>query len=95
MWRDVAIVRTDEGLAEAARGVAEIHARAEALYRTARLTGALVELRNLATVAALIVECAAGRKESRGLHFNTDHPERDDAHWKHDSVLEARVGAPA
>jgi L-aspartate oxidase len=87
MWRGVAIVRTDAGLAEAAREVAAIRARAEELYRCARLTGALVELRNLATAAALIVECAAGRMESRGLHFNTDHPDRDDAHWKRDSVL--------
>jgi L-aspartate oxidase len=87
MWRDVAIVRTDAGLSEAAREVAEIRAEAERLYKSSRLTGALVELRNLATVAELIVTCAAARKESRGLHFNTDHPDRDDAHWKRDSVL--------
>lgn len=87
MWRDVAIVRTDAGLAAAAHEVAAIRAEAERLYRTARLTGALVELRNLSTAAELIVACAAGRKESRGLHYNTDHPNRDDAHWQHDSVL--------
>jgi L-aspartate oxidase len=95
MWRDVAIVRTDAGLAEAAREVKGIRERAEELYRSERLTGALVELRNLATVAGLIVACAAGRKESRGLNFNTDHPERDDAHWKHDSVLDPRAGEVA
>jgi L-aspartate oxidase len=91
MWRHVAIVRTDAGLAEAAREVEGIRDRAEELYRMARLTGALVELRNLATVAGLIIACAAGRKESRGLQFNTDHPDRDDAHWKHDSVLVPRA----
>lgn len=94
MWRDVAIVRTDAGLADAAREVAEIRAEAECLYKSSRLTGALVELRNLATAAELIVACAAGRKESRGLHYNTDHPDRDDAHWKHDSVLHPGVEAP-
>ena len=49
----------------------------------------LIELRNLVTVAELIVRCAMARKESRGLHYNLDHPDRDDAKWLHDTVLRA------
>ena len=47
----------------------------------------LIELRNLATVAELVVRCAMARKESRGLHYTIDYPERDDAHCLRNTVL--------
>jgi L-aspartate oxidase len=58
-------------------------------YWDFKLTGDLVELRNLATVAELVVECALRRHESRGLHYNADYPEPD-TRFLRDTVLKRR-----
>ena len=87
MWRYVGIVRTNERLEKARIEVSDVAVQVEKLYSTGHLSPEFLELRNLATVAGLIIKSALSRKESRGLHYNTDYPETDDIHWKHDTVL--------
>jgi L-aspartate oxidase len=87
MWEDVGIVRTNAGLSRALDKILSIKEEAEAEFRRCRLAGALLELRNMATAAELIVRCAIMRKESRGLHYNIDYPNTDPA-WAHDTIIE-------
>jgi L-aspartate oxidase len=76
MWDLVGIVRTDERLAFAARRLALLGEEIERDYDRLRLSPDLVELRNITLVGSLIVACAQRRLESRGLHYNLDHPRR-------------------
>ncbi len=73
----VGIVRNDVRLERAMRRIDLIHAETEALYRTATISPQLMELRNLITIGYLIVKGATFRKESRGLHYTTDYPEKN------------------
>jgi L-aspartate oxidase len=77
MWDLVGIVRSDQRLLYAERLLALLREEIERDYVRLRLSRDLVELRNIALVGGLIVECARRRGESRGLHFNLDHPRRD------------------
>ncbi len=74
----VGIVRNDVRLQRAMRRLDLLYEETEAIYRTTKLSPQLCELRNLISVGYLIVKGAGFRKESRGLHFNTDHPEKAD-----------------
>lgn len=76
MWDLVGIVRTDERLRFAARRLAYLREEIERDYERLRLNPDLVELRNIALVGSLIVASAQRRRESRGLHYNLDHPRR-------------------
>jgi L-aspartate oxidase len=86
MWDLVGIVRTDQRLDFADRSLALLREDIEHAYRTLRLSPDLIELRNIALVGQLIVRCARARHESRGLHYNLDHP-RTVARFRKPTVL--------
>ncbi len=87
MWDYVGIVRSDLRLKRAQRRIDLICSEIETFYKKTKVVEGLIELRNLATVADLIIRCAMKRKESRGLHYTTDYPERDDVHWCKDTHI--------
>jgi L-aspartate oxidase len=88
IWEHVGIVRSDALLEEAEHVVGSRRAQWEAAWSSAPCSAEGVELRNLLQAAELMVRCARLRRESRGLHYNVDHPWRDNERYLTDTVVQ-------
>ncbi|MGI6087138.1 MAG: L-aspartate oxidase [Kiritimatiellia bacterium] len=87
MWDYVGIVRGNRRLERALRRIANLQAEIREYYVDYIVTGDILELRNIAAVAEIIVRSAMQRRESRGLHYTLDYPETDQTQPPHDTIM--------
>ncbi|HEU5070836.1 MAG TPA: L-aspartate oxidase [Verrucomicrobiae bacterium] len=87
MWDYVGIVRTNKRLQRALKRITSLQEEIHEFYWDFKVTSDLLELRNIATTAELIVRSALERRESRGLNYNLDYPNADPALAQQDTIL--------
>jgi len=90
MWDYVGIVRSNERLYKAQQRLKLLQQEIDDYYSQHRISSDLLELRNLADVAELIITSALLRKESRGLHYTLDYPETDTEHDAKDTIISGK-----
>ena len=94
MWNYVGIVRTNKRLRRAQRRIEMLREEIREYYWRFNVTRDVIELRNIADVALLIVDSALRRKESRGLHTTLDYPDRDDSLRRDTLVTRGEIERP-
>jgi L-aspartate oxidase len=86
MSKYVGIVRSNYRLKLALKRIINIRSEIKDFYRRTRINRELLELRNIALNSYLVIRCALKRKESRGLHYNTDYPKMN-KNFEHDTLI--------
>ena len=92
MWDYVGIYRTNKRIERAKNRIKLIQEEIDKYYRDFKVTSDLLELRNIATVAQLIIDCSLLRHESRGLHYNADYPDLVPELGEKDTIIERNFG---